>query len=141
MTVDRLKADCTREIAGLFDLPRTDLIERWTEIIGSTPNKTMTKDLLVRGIAYAIQEQEHGGLTRAERKALAAMARGNAAPTPGHLRTGTRLYRSWQGITHEVLVLENGYCWQARTYASLSGVARAITGSRWSGPRFFGLKA
>ena len=101
----------------------------------------MTKDLLVRGIAYAIQEQRHGGLTSVEQKALAALARGNATSTPGHLRPGTRFYRSWRGTTHEVLVLEDGYSWRARTYASLSEVARAITGTRWSGPRFFGLKA
>ena len=136
-----MSSPLSENIAELYGLSRADLIGRWIEIIGSTPNKTMTKDLLVRGIAYAMQEQLHGGLTRAEKKALAAMARGNAAPTPGHLRSGTRLYRSWRGVTHEVLVLEDGYSWQARTYASLSEVARAITGTRWSGPRFFGLKA
>ena len=129
------------EIAGLCDLSRADLIGRWIEVHGSASNKTMTKDLLVRGIAHAMQEQRHGGLTSVEKKALAALARGNTAPTPGHLRPGTRFYRSWRGITHEVLVLEDGYSWQARTYASLSEVARAITGTRWSGPRFFGLKA
>lgn len=129
------------KIAGLCGLSRADLIERWTEVHGSAPSKTMTKDLLVRGIGYAIQEQQRGGLTRAEKKALAALAQDNAAPTPGHLRPGTRLYRSWRGVTHEVLVLEDGYSWQAKTYASLSEVARSITGTRWSGPRFFGLKA
>ena len=128
------------EITGLCGLTRADLIERWIEIHGSAPNKTMTKDLLVRGIAYAIQEQQHGGLTRGEKKALAALAQGNATLKIGRRKPGTRLYRSWRGITHEVLVLEDGYGWQARTYASLSEVARAITGTRWSGPRFFGLK-
>ena len=54
---------------------------------------------------------------------------------------GTRLYRSWRGVTQEVLVLESGYSWRDMTYASLSEVARAITGTRWSGPRFFGLQA
>jgi len=141
MTVIPLNADCAREIASLFGLSRTDLVDRWTEIHGSAPNKIMTKDLLVRGIAYAIQEQHHGSLRSVEKKGLAALARGNATPTPGNLRPGTRLYRSWRGMTYEVLVLEDGFSWQARTYASLSEVARAITGTRWSGPRFFGLKA
>jgi len=129
------------KIARLHGLSRADLIEGWTEVHGSAPNKTITEDLLVRGIAYAIQEQLLGGLTRIEKKALDALALSQAAPTPGHLRPGTRLYRSWRGTTHEVLVLEDGYSWQARTYASLSEVARSITGTRWSGPRFFGLKA
>jgi hypothetical protein len=141
MTVDPLKSDCAREIAGLGGLSRADLIERWIEIHGAAPSKTLTRDLLVRGIAYTMQEQQHGGLTRTEKKALAALAPGNAVPTLGHLRPGTRLYRSWRGTTHEVLVLEDGYNWKGRTYASLSEVARAITGTRWSGPRFFGLKA
>jgi len=141
MTVDPLNADCAREVADLHVLSRAGLIERWIEMHGSTPNKTMTKDLLVRGIAYALQEQTLGGLTRVEKKALAVLAHGKATPPSGHLRPGTRLYRSWRGITHEVLVLEDGYSWRARTYSSLSEVARAITGTRWSGPRFFGLKA
>jgi hypothetical protein len=140
MTVDPLKSDCAREIAGLGGLSRADLIERWIEFHGATPSKTLTKDILVRGIAYAMQEQLHGGLTRAEKKALAALARGNTTSATGHLRPGTRLYRTWRGTNHEVLVLEDGYSWQSRTYASLSEVARDITGTRWSGPRFFGLK-
>lgn len=129
------------EIAGLNGLSRADLTERWIRMHGAAPNKTMTKDLLVPGIAYAIQEKQHGGLTGVEKKALAALAQGKASPASGHLRPGTRLYRCWRGSTHEVLVLEDGYSWQAKTYVSLSEVARAITGTRWSGPRFFGLKA
>ncbi len=97
-----------KEIAGLCRLTRADLIERWIELHGSSPTKTLTKDLLVRGIAYAMQERRHGGLTRVEKKALAALARGNANPTPAHLKPGTRFYRTWRGITHEVLVLEDG---------------------------------
>ncbi len=57
------------------------------------------------------------------------------------LKAGTRLYRSWRGVTQEFLVLYSGYGWQGKSYASISGVARAITGTRWSGPRFFGLQA
>ena len=141
MAVDSLKSDCAREIAGLAGLSRANLFERWIEIHGSAPSKTLTKDLLVRGIAHALQEQQHGGLTRAEKKAFVALARdGNTAPASGHLRPGMRLYRSWRDTTHEVLVLDEGYSWRAQTFASLSEVARAITGTRWSGPRFFGLK-
>ena len=88
-----------------------------------------------------MQVRQIGGLTPAEKKGLIALAQGRSNPTPGVLKTGTRLYRSWQGVTHEVLVLEQGYSRKGKTYASLSEVARAITGTRWSGPRFFGIEA
>jgi hypothetical protein len=133
--------DLKAEIAVLFDLPRRGCVARWIEILGAAPPKTLTKDLLVRGIAYEMQTRQLSGLTAAEKKRLVALAQGRRNPSPGALRTGTRLYRSWQGVTQEVLVLEGGYSWRGETYASLSEVARAITGTRWSGPRFFGLKA
>ncbi len=101
----------------------------------------MTEGLLARGIAYEMQVRQIGGLTPSERKALGALARGRSNPSPRLLKVGTRLYRSWRGITQEILVLESGYSWRGKSYASLSEVARAITGTRWSGPRFFGLQA
>ncbi len=141
MTPEKLTTDCAREIAGLSALPRADLVEHWIELHGSAPLKTMTKDLFVRGIAYEMQVQQRGGLAQAEKRALAALARGKGNPNPGAIKAGTRLYRSWQGVTHEVLVMDSGYSWRGKSYASLSEVARAITGTRWSGPRFFGLQA
>ena len=141
MKPEPLTAGCAREIAGLFGLSRADLVERWAGLHGSPPIKTMTQDLLTRGIAYAMQVREIGGLTPAERKTLGALAQGRSDPSPGALKAGTRLYRSWRGVTQEVLVLEDGYGWRGKSCASLSEVARAITGTRWSGPRFFGLKA
>ncbi len=141
MRPEPLTAGCAREIAGLCGLSRADLIERWVGLHGSPPIKTMTEGLLVRGISYEMQVRQLGGLTPAERKALGALAQGRSNPSPGVLKPGTRLYRSWRGVTQEVLVLESGYGWRDITYASLSEVARAITGTRWSGPRFFGLQA
>ncbi len=141
MKPEPLTAGCAREIAGLCDLSRADLVERWVGLHGSPPIKTMTEGLLARGIAYEIQIRQLGGLTPPERKALGALARGRSNPSPGTLKAGTRLYRSWRGVTQEILVLESGYSWRDITYASLSEVARAITGTRWSGPRFFGLQA
>ncbi len=141
MKPEPLNAGYAREIAGLCGLSRVDLVERWVGLHGSPPIKTMTEGLLARGIAYELQVRQLGGLTPAERKALGALAQGRSNPSPGALKTGTRLYRSWRGVTQEVLVLEDGYGWQGKSYASLSEVARAITGTRWSGPRFFGLLA
>ena len=68
------------------------------------------------------------------------LAQGKRHLDPKSLMAGTRLYRVWRGSAHEVLALAEGYSWQVRTYKSLSEVARAITGTRWSGPRFFGVK-
>ncbi len=141
MKLEPLNAGCAREIAGLCGLSRADLVERWVGLHGSPPNKTMTKGLLARGIAYEMQVRQIGGLTPAEKKALGAFAQGRSNPSPGTLKAGTRLYRSWRGVTQEVLVLDSGYSWRSKSYASLSQVARAITGTRWSGPRFFGLQA
>ncbi len=141
MKPETLNAGCAREIAGLCGLSHADLVERWVEFHGSPPLKTMTEGLLARGIAYELQVRQLGGLTPAERKALGALAQGRSNPSPGTLKAGTRLYRSWRGVTQEVLVLESGYSWRSKSYASLSQVARAITGTRWSGPRFFGLQA
>lgn len=132
---------CTAWIVNLRGLPRADLIRRWAALHGSSPPRTLTMDLLVRGIAYEVQVRRQGGLTAPEKKALAALAEGKTATGTGGTTPGTRLYRNWQGTTHEVLVLESGYGWRGKIYDSLSEVARAITGTRWSGPRFFGVKA
>ena len=129
------------DLCALDDLTRADLIELWIELHGSPPIKTMTKGLLARGIAHEMQVRQRGDLTPTEKKALDALAQGKANPTTGNLKPGTRLYRSWQGVTHEVLVSESSYSWRGKSHASLSEVARAITGTRWSGPRFFGIKA
>ncbi len=134
-------AGCAREIAGLCGLSRADLVERWVGLHGSPPLKTMTEGLLARVIAYEMQVRQFGGLTPAERKALGALAQGRTSPNSELLKAGTRLYRSWRGVTQEILVLNSGYSWRGKSYASLSEVARAITGTRWSGPRFFGLRA
>ena len=121
--------------------PEESHVQAWTCLIGAEPPQRLTKDLMARGIAYEIQARELGGFTPAEKKELAALATG---PRPADLpksKTGMRLYRSWQGMTHEVLVLKSGYSWRNKRYESLSEVARAITGTRWSGPRFFGVAA
>ena len=129
MASNKGPAKLEAEIAELGDLPRGDLVERWTGLHGSAPPQRLTKDLLVRGIAYELQARELGGLTAAEKKALIALAEGKADNGVAELKPGTRLYRSWQGITQEVLVSESGYSWRGKRYASLSEVARAITGT------------
>ena len=115
------------------------------QAFGGPPPKRLRRDLLLRALAYHEQEQAQGGLrpTTRRRLARAAMELGSERkPGAGPLATkaGTRLLREWQGVIHEVIVLEEGVRYRGQTWRSLSAVAREITGARWSGPLFFGLK-
>jgi hypothetical protein len=104
----------------------------------------MSRNILVRSIAYRVQERAFGGLNPSTRRRLdraaADLAAGRTpAPPAPKLKPGTRLLREWQGNVHEVIVLEKGVDYRGKSWPSLSAVAREITGTRWSGPRFFGL--
>ncbi len=101
---------------------------------------------MLRAIAYRIKEKSRGGLKPATRRRLMQFAHDGAngsalAAAPSRtVKAGAVLVREWRGISHQVSVLEKGFCFRGRHYRSLSEVAREITGSRWSGPLFFGLK-
>ncbi len=138
-------AELAQEIAMLGQLPRAKLVERWRALCRSEPPKGISTRLLVRAAAYQVQAKRYGRLRPRLRRQLHAIA---ANETPGalisrpkavSLAPGTRLVREWNGSTHVVDVTEGGYRWNGGSYRSLSAVARAITGARWSGPRFFGL--
>ena len=101
--------------------------------------KVLSRDLLARMIAYHVQEQALGKLSRETRKILDRLARGDTEPVR-HLKVGTVMMREHQGTLHEVMVVPGGFSWREKTYASLSTVARTITGTPWNGPRFFGLR-
>ncbi len=106
----------------------------------------LPRDLLVRSLAWALQTRADGNLPPAVTRRLERMASQLARSgdldleREARLKPGTKLVREWRGRTYRVLVLEDGYVFEDRRYASLSHIARAITGTRWSGPRFFGLK-
>jgi len=135
----------TKELEALPDLPLNVLRGRWEELYGMLPPARLGRGLMVRGIAYKIQERALGGLKPAVRRRLIQTAEEIAtgrtpSATPIIIKPGTRLLREWQGVTHEVIVLEDGVQYRGKKWASLSAVAREITGTRWSGPLFFGLK-
>jgi Protein of unknown function (DUF2924) len=135
----------TRDLAALPHLGLADLRERWRELCGSEPLPALWRSLLVRAIAYRLQEKAIGALTPATRRWLSQAADDVAGGQPIarralRIKPGTRLLREWQGVTHEVIVAEDGALYRGKRYRSLSEVARTITGSRWSGPLFFGLK-
>lgn len=141
------------DMAALPQLTRESLARIWKQQFRSDPPRGCGRQLLELAAAYSIQEKSCGGLSPAARRALDS-GRGSADVPPGRrrsatgaevfrvrraLKLGTRLLREWNGQTHYVEVVEGGFLWNARTYRSLSVIAREITGVQWSGPRFFGV--
>lgn len=135
-----------QQLAELPHLGREALQQRWQELFGRPAPARVRRDLLRRVIAYRIQEQAYGGLKPATVRQLRRIAEGlkssdtPAVPSTVSLRPGARLMREWSGETHVVDVTPDGFTWHGKVYRSLSVIAREITGARWSGPRFFGLK-
>ena len=137
---DNANEAVVREIAGLADLDRDALIAQWEGLYGTQPPKGVSQVLLRKVLAHEIQCRAFGGLKTATRRALKATLQPGAAPAvPQPTTPGARLVPEWNCRTYEVEVIEGGFCWQGETYRSLSRIAREITGSNWSGPRFFGL--
>lgn len=134
------------QIGVLEALGPEELRARWIEAYGVPPPPRWPSSLLVRGIAYRLQEDALGGLAPALRHHLAELADRLAEDpnaslaAPPRIKPGTRLLRQWHGDVHQVTVLEDGFAYRGERYRSLSAIARTITGTRWSGPAFFGLR-
>ena len=134
--------DVARELAVLAKLDRTALLERWRRAFGRDAPPRLSRSLMEKAIAYDLQTKAFGGLSSRTRRALRAAAKADGRSSLSKLPSrGTRLIREWHGTVHEVEVLEDGYLWRGERHRSLSAIARAITGTKWSGPRFFGLVA
>jgi len=140
--IERIEA----EIELLPSLSAKQLDERWRELYGTERPPRLYGALLIGILAYRLQEKTLGGIKPATRRLLRQVAglpderRALDALTKPRLKPGAVLLREWHGTTHRVTVLENGYDYRGQPFKSLSEVARRITGSRWSGPLFFGLK-
>jgi hypothetical protein len=123
-----------------------ELRREWRRVYHYEPPR-ISRDLLILGIGYRLQEIEHGGLGKTTRRKLRTLAKtlratGRIGPTPSlSLKPGARLVREWHGRTHTVTVTEDGFEYAGSSYASLTKIAKKITGAHWSGPRFFGLLA
>jgi hypothetical protein len=133
------------DLAALEELSREELRQRWVDLYDTPCPPYISRVLMLRALAYRMQEQALGGLDRATRRRLERATTDLAAGCPltapaPKIKPGTRLLREWQGVVHEVIVLERGVEYRDKTWPSLSAVAGEITGARWSGPRFFGLK-
>ena len=139
--------DASRE--ALSRLPKLDireLREEWRRLYKADVSPHLSRELLIRAVAYRMQEVALGGLRPEPQRQLRQIAQelkqtGAAAKRfRPQLKPGTRLIRAWQGRTYEVVVLDAGFSWQGTRCNSLSAIARKITGTAWSGPLFFGLK-
>lgn len=130
------------KLALLATLSPTELRSQWERVYAG-PAPRVSPDLLIRGIAWQMQVKAHGGPSPATMRELRQVAAGERGGEPHAqlpvLRPGTQLMRSWGERSWSVLVAEAGFIFEGERYASLSPIARMITGARWSGPRFFGL--
>jgi len=132
------------EIAGLLDRSTPELRLAWLEFRRAGPPLGLSRDLLIRALAYELQQRVHGRPSPALRRRLQSLAgaseKGMMAVDPGLvLKAGTTLVRQWRGHTHTVLVHNDGFEHEGQLYRSLTAIAERITEAHWSGPRFFGL--
>jgi len=137
--------DIAESLARLSAATIFELRGEWRRLHRAPPPMRLSRDLLMRGITYKLQERPLGGLSNSivrklERLNLDSEADAQKPAPPISLTAGTRLVREWRGVTHTVLVHADGFEWHGRRYRSLTIVAREITGAHWSGPRFFGLR-
>jgi Protein of unknown function (DUF2924) len=138
-------ADIEAQIVALEALTIGELQTEWSRVYRAQPPTRLSRDLLLRGVAYRVQERAYGGLSLSTKRRLRTLSEGfdrregtGAAPTL-KLKPGTKLVREWHRQVHTVSVLDNGLEYQGETYQSLTRIARQITGTGWSGPRFFGI--
>jgi Protein of unknown function (DUF2924) len=135
------------EIRHLETMTIKELKHQWRELLGSEVPPFAKRGLLTQALAWELQAKTFGGLTPAQHRKVVALGSGNSLSArqietarSRALRPGVKLLRVWKGVTHHVMVTEDGYEWQNRPCKSLSAIAREITGTPWSGPVFFGLK-
>ena len=135
------------KLAQLPEMRIVDLRSRYRELFRTEPPPAFGPDLLRRSIAHRIQERAFGGLSREHQRLLdqlvkAARTKPNGRiELPRRIKPGSELVRTWNRRTYRVVVLEEGFAWEGRTFSSLSEIALSITGTKWNGPRFFGLRS
>jgi len=141
-----MKADLDTGLSRLPTMKTEQLRALWHELFGKPPHPKLRRELLIPIIAYRMQEKALGGLkpsTLRRLQSAAAQIRAGKKLASSQVpcaRPGTRMVRQWQGKLYEVVTVESGFLCDGQKYRSLSEIARAITGTRWSGPAFFGLK-
>ncbi len=133
------------KLEALAEMDYDALRAEWWRLYRAQAPKRVSRDLLMLGVAWKLQERAYGGLGAATKRRLADLAKtmeqdGDVTRSRvARLKPGARLIREWRGETHAVIVLDDGFEWRGQRWRSLSVIAREITGAHWSGPRFFGL--
>jgi hypothetical protein len=135
------------KLSKLSAAGRAELLAIWTATLGKPPRFQASRELLASALAWQLQERKFGGLKPATQRQLRVLARAQERkrpsirlPQPINLRPGTVISKQWRGAQHVVTVLADGFQHQGKIHASLSQLAREITGTRWNGPAFFGLR-
>lgn len=134
------------EIAAVAKEPLAELRIRWKKIFRSSPPAGFGRDLLARALSFRIQEYHHGGISAPIKQELQRLinlsltSTEKKIPLRRRVQAGTVLLRQWKGQEYRVTVVEDGFSFKGNTYNNLSSIAREITGTRWNGPRFFGLR-
>jgi hypothetical protein len=135
------------ELDRLAVMPIAQLRVRYREVFRTDPPKAFGPDLLRRSVSHRIQEKAYGGLSRSTQRLLDQLMNAfSAKPNskivlPRRIKPGSVLVREWKGRSHRVMVLADGFAYDGNTYSNLSEIAGLITGTRWNGPRFFGLRS
>jgi hypothetical protein len=147
-----MSSDLRAQLAELPELSMAELKQRWRDLLGTDPPEYNRKFLVSR-LSYRLQEAAHGGLSASALAAMDAILDDAGCDKLGRMRrrrnsgtgcrkllTGTRVAREWNGQRHEVTVVPGGFEYHGNRFPSLSAIARIITGTRWNGPAFFGLR-
>src|SRR5882757_8921264 len=143
-TIDNVALET--EIGQLPALSLLELRTRWKTLFGHSAPKSLRRNFLARAVAYQMQVEAYGGLSVAIKRRLREIADAvrngdtNAVLGSGRIKPGTQMIRQWQNTTHTVTALTEGFEWNGCTYKSLSAVANSITGTKWNGFAFFGIK-
>ena len=146
MKSDGLDDGIEAEVERVRTLRVVELRALWRAKFKSEPPTAFGPDLLRRSLAYKIQEDAYGGLDRVTARLLRqlmaqyAKTNGGRLVLPRRIKPGSILIREWKGQSHRVVVMEEGFAYNGKPYESLSEIARLITGTRWNGPKFFGLR-
>lgn len=129
------------DLRDLSSLDRVALCSLWPRLMQTPVPRAMSQGLMRRFLAFEIQARAEGGLTRSDLDRLDRLSKGAPRTPSPTMAPGSRFLREWNGVTHVVERQGAGYEWNGKVYASLSAIAKEITGAHWSGPRFFGVTA
>ena len=127
------------QLEDIGSMARAALLDAWQDVFRAPAPKGLSQSMMRRFLAFEVQVQARRGLSRQSQRALAKPTNKAIKQLSSKLKSGGRLLREWNGVTHVVDVTATGFAWQGKDWRSLSAIAKEITGAHWSGPRFFGL--